>query len=135
MPETDDLPPEWLQPRRSTLPQTDESRNAKRTCYPRPSQQPLPKAVKKPFRDIILRSLAPSDQPPTPIETLEVDSLICRLPYKKMLAALCSPDTVLANIPFVTRAYEESFMHEPLGRDQRACVRGTSCEVRSPRGS
>ena len=37
---------------------------------------------------------------------LEVDSLICRLPYKKMLKALCSPESTMANIPYVTRAYE-----------------------------
>ena len=63
-------------------------------------------------------------------EYLEVDSLICRLPYKKMLTSLCNRDDKchVSDIPYVTRAYEESFMHEVISKDQRQCARGNMCE-------
>ena len=108
-PSMDDIPPEWGQPRRA--PTTSEERPpAKRHCYPRPAPQPAapPPPAKKPLRDAILQCLEPTTDVDPPVEMLEVDSLICRLPYKKMLKALCSPESTMANIPYVTRAYEVS---------------------------
>jgi hypothetical protein len=61
-------------------------------------------------------------------ERLEVDSLICRLPYKQMLSSLCSSSCSEPSIPYVTRAYEESFMREPVYKDERPCARGKTCE-------
>lgn len=88
-------------------------------------------AASTPLRDEVLRNIAScGDRAPTVRETLEVDSLICRLPYKKMLTSLCNRDgaTRAADIQYVTRAYEESYMHEPMGKDQRECAKGKACE-------
>ena len=82
-----------------------------------------------PLRDEILRNLQKDTGHPI-VELLEVDSLIYRIPYKKMLTSLCNRDTKCAapHIPYVTRAYEEAFMHEAISKDQRQCARGNMCE-------
>lgn len=84
-----------------------------------------------PLRDEVLRNIVCNINADCPTrDLLEVDSLMCRLPYKKMLTSLCNRDCMAyaTDIQYVTRAYEESFMHEPMGRDQRECARGKSCE-------
>lgn len=83
----------------------------------------------KPLCAEILRNLQRDYGEPIQ-EYLEVDSLICRLPYKKMLTSLCNRDDKcnVSDIPYVTRAYEESFMHEVITKDQRQCARGSMCE-------
>lgn len=90
------------------------------------------KSKATPLRDEVLRNIASHSGSNIKLarEPLEVDSIICRLPYKKMLTSLCNRDstTQSANIQYVTRAYEESFMHEPMGKDQRECAKGKSCE-------
>ena len=85
----------------------------------------------RPLRDEVLRNLG-KDFAPTAEDTLDVDSLLCRLPYRKMLSSLCntsgssSQDSI--PIPYVTRTYEESFMHEPTNKSERHCVKGKLCE-------
>jgi hypothetical protein len=59
---------------------------------------------------------------------IQVDSLICRLPYKQMLASLNPSSFSESSIPYVTRAYEESFMREPVYKEERSCARDKGCE-------
>ena len=59
---------------------------------------------------------------------MQVDSLICRLPYKQMLASLNPSSFSEPTIPYVSRAYEESFMREPMYKEERPCARDKGCE-------
>ena len=71
------------------------------------------------------------------LEDIEVDCLLCRLPYKKMLSDLFGGDgggglSAAAGkppqIPYVTRAYEEAFMREVMHAGERKCAKGPLCE-------
>jgi len=63
---------------------------------------------------------------------VDTDSLIAKLPYKKMLSDMFGGNLrghlSTSDIPYVTRAYEESFMHEPLNSQERECAKGKMCE-------
>jgi hypothetical protein len=60
---------------------------------------------------------------------LEIHSLISRLPYQQMLNQVFTDDASSAcSVPVVTRAYEESFMREPMYAHERKCVCGDNCE-------
>ena len=80
-------------------------------------------------------------------EDIQVDCLLCKLPYKKMLNDLfrggnhCSGgggnnannnsdnyNKDALQIPYVTRAYEESFMREVIHAGERQCAKGKQCE-------
>lgn len=71
-------------------------------------------------------------------EEIEVDCLLCKLPYKKLLSDLfgagggggggASEVIKRPQIPYVTRAYEESFMREPIHAGERKCAKGKYCE-------
>jgi hypothetical protein len=64
----------------------------------------------------------------TPI-LLNIQTLISRLPYQQMLNQVFTDDMDIGNvIPIVTRAYEESFMREPMYDHERKCVCGDTCE-------
>ena len=63
------------------------------------------------------------------IGELNMDSILSRLPYKKMLEDLFSGEGVKApHVPVVTKAYEESMMREPIDASERPCVMGDMCE-------
>ena len=66
---------------------------------------------------------------PEPIDT---EGLLSRLPYKKMLNDIFGGNLRgnlhSENIPYVTRAYEEAFMREPLNSTERECAKGAQCE-------
>jgi len=63
---------------------------------------------------------------------IDTDCLISRLPYKKMLTDMFGGGgrghLQVHEIPYVTRAYEEAFMHEPVNSQERECSRGSNCE-------
>jgi len=63
---------------------------------------------------------------------LDTDSLISKLPYKKMLLDIFGGNLrgnlQMMDIPYVTRVYEESFMREPLNSSERECAKGKLCE-------
>jgi hypothetical protein len=65
-------------------------------------------------------------------DTMDVQCLISKLPYQKMLSDLFmhQDKEVLPppNLPYVTRAYEESFMREPLNSSERLCAKNELCE-------
>lgn len=68
-----------------------------------------------------------------PKEELALDSLVSRLPYKKMLADLFGATNLeghltLQDVPYVTKAYEESFMREKVHANERECTKGALCE-------
>ena len=68
---------------------------------------------------------------PSPMNIV-VDNLLSRLPYKKMLSDMFG-GTLRGNlhnsqIPYITRAYEESFMREVQSAGERECARGQQCE-------
>lgn len=68
----------------------------------------------------------------TPPADMDVHCLLSKLPYQKMLSDLfISNDREvlqLPNIPYVTRAYEEFFMREPLSSSERLCAKNDLCE-------
>ena len=63
---------------------------------------------------------------------LDTESLLSKLPYKKMLSDMFGGNLrgnlQTSIIPYVTRAYEEAFMHEPTNSSERECARGKQCE-------
>ena len=63
---------------------------------------------------------------------IDTESLIARLPYKRMLNDMFGGNLhgPLQNptLPYVTRAYEESFMRERTSSNERECARGAQCE-------
>ena len=66
------------------------------------------------------------------LEELDTESLLSRLPYRKMLSDIFGGNLRgnLKNlqIPYVTRVYEEAFMREPLNSSERECATGKQCE-------
>lgn len=62
---------------------------------------------------------------------LDLDHVLSRVPYKQILQDLFgAPGNVQspADIPVVTRVYEEQFMREPYNSSERQCVMGDECE-------
>jgi hypothetical protein len=62
--------------------------------------------------------------------SLELDTLLSRLPYKRMMHDMLphSPKRSLPSVPYVTRIYEERFMREAMHPNERECVMRSSCE-------
>lgn len=62
--------------------------------------------------------------------TLELDTLLTRLPYKKMMQEILPSNTnrPMPSVPLVTRLYEESYMREPMRKSERQCVMKEKCE-------
>jgi hypothetical protein len=64
---------------------------------------------------------------------VDTEGLLSRLPYKKMLNDMFGGNIRgsmrSADVPYVTRAYEEAFMREPMHANERPCANGKeSCE-------
>ena len=57
-----------------------------------------------------------------------LDTVLSRIPYRQILEDLFGcEERGQADVPIVTRAYEESFMRAPFS-GERACVMGAACE-------
>ena len=72
-------------------------------------------------------------EPPTTTTIgIDTEGLLSRLPYKKMLSDMFGGNLrgnmQNPTIPYVTRAYEEAFMREPMHANERECARGKKCE-------
>jgi hypothetical protein len=84
------------------------------------------------IKDLVLEQLQQPVQAHVPPEGVIVENLLSRLPYKKMLSDMFGGTLrgtlQTATIPYVTRAYEESFMREVQHSSERACARGNQCE-------
>eukprot|EP00961_Rhodomonas_salina_P296126 3936074-Rhodomonas_salina.2 len=61
---------------------------------------------------------------------LELDTLLSRLPYKRMMQDMlpCNSENAMPSVPYISRIYEESFMREPIKNTERQCVNGEECE-------
>jgi hypothetical protein len=63
---------------------------------------------------------------------LDTESLLSRLPYKKMLCDMFGgslrTNLLSIPIPYVTRSYEESYMREVMHPHERQCAKGPQCE-------
>lgn len=60
---------------------------------------------------------------------IELDSILSRIPYQQMLQDMFgSYNKPVANVPIVSKVYEESFMRECANCSERQCAMGTRCE-------
>lgn len=79
------------------------------------------------LQQTILRRLNAPDGP-TLVPELPLDHILARVPYKSMLENLFgNTDARVPEVPILTKAYEESFMRQPLP-GERQCVMGELCE-------
>ena len=145
------MPSEWANSKRSALANaavqaehkkprhTAENSEAVAVGSPFPMQccaLTAPLAEKASLRDQLLLTLqSTTDDTPEEeeaMESLELDSLLSRLPYKKMMADLFGDglgSTLLApHLQYITRAYEESYMREKMHASERLCAKGSACE-------
>ena len=59
---------------------------------------------------------------------LDFSDVLSHVDYKGVLEGLFGGCGMGADVPVITRAYEESFLREPMS-GERKCVMGTSCEA------
>jgi hypothetical protein len=62
---------------------------------------------------------------------INLDHILSKVPYKDMLKDLFGCSTGMCaslQVPVVTKAYEESFMRQPMFEHERPCVMGADCE-------
>ena len=60
---------------------------------------------------------------------LSLHSLISRVPFKEMMQQMFADEMVSTKVvPIVTKAYEESFLREPMFSHEKPCVCGDNCE-------
>ena len=89
-----------------------------------------PVAFQSGLQQTIARRLNMSEQAQATTE-INLDHILSRVPYKTMLENLFQHTTADAqpakDIPILSRAYEESFMRQPL-TGERACAMGELCE-------
>ena len=84
-------------------------------------------------KGLVLKQLAPPEHGESHAEEpMDTESLLARLPYKRMLqdmfgGSLRGQMNDLP-IPYVTRVYEESFMRERLHSSERECAKGALCK-------
>ena len=59
-----------------------------------------------------------------------LDSIMTHVPYAEVLQTMFGGNSVhdTTCVPVVTRAYEESYMREPLSGVESACIMGNNCE-------
>jgi len=92
---------------------------------------------KRRVKALILKKLDMAAENPAQKRTddphiIDTEGLLSRLPYKKMLSDMFGGslrgNLRSADIPYVTRAYEEAFMRAPLNSTERECAKGEQCE-------
>lgn len=78
----------------------------------------------------ICREIVGAKEPKDMEELMNFDSVLSTVPYQQILQNLFggNSEAVLKDIPVITRSYEESFMREPINRNERPCAMGSSCE-------
>jgi hypothetical protein len=61
---------------------------------------------------------------------INLDHILSKVPYKDMLKDLfgSSSGATIPQIPVVTKAYEESFMRQPMFEHEKPCIMGSECE-------
>ena len=79
------------------------------------------------IRNLVLDHL--SDDAVTHAGAIDSNTILSQLPYKKMLNDMFGGSSANHfDVPYVTRAYEENFMREPMHAGERPCVKGPLCE-------
>lgn len=77
---------------------------------------------------IIKRQINNNRFAPAMPEELQLDHVLSSVPYRDMLESLFGAVSgQVPNLPIITRAYEESYMREPL-QGERQCAMGAKCE-------
>lgn len=72
-----------------------------------------------------------ASETPAHVTELQLHTLISRLPFNEMLGQMMMDGNATStDVPVVTKAYEESFMREPMYADEEPCVCGEQCEAR-----
>jgi hypothetical protein len=87
------------------------------------------------LQSILRRLNAPDPAPGPPQAQIQLDHVLSRVPYRAMLENLFQSaadgqeeeDAQTEDVPILTRAYEESFMRQPLP-GERACAMRDLCE-------
>jgi hypothetical protein len=80
------------------------------------------------LQQTIVRKLNAQSSTAVLAKDLNIDHILSRIPYKSMLENLFSNvDEVVPDVPILGRAYEESFMRQPMP-GERQCVMGDMCE-------
>ena len=59
---------------------------------------------------------------------LDCSDVLSHIDYSSVLEGLFGGRGMGADVPVVTKVYEESFMREPMAGEHK-CVMGTSCEA------
>lgn len=81
------------------------------------------------LQQTILRRLNAPEQPAS-LPPIRLDHILSRVPYRSMLENLfphAQEDSLTRDVPILSRAYEESFMRQPLP-GERPCAMGDLCE-------
>ena len=93
------------------------------------AEQSLPRVqFSSGLQQTILRRLNASE-PPVGQPPIRLDHILSRVPYRSMLENLFphAPEAEARDVPILSRAYEESFMRQPLP-GERPCAMGDLCE-------
>jgi hypothetical protein len=110
---------------------TQAARKRRRTFLEESEQQAELSLPPVPFQSslqqTIVRRLNAPEQP-APVD-IRLDHILSRVPYRSMLENLfqCAAEAPSKDVPILSRAYEESFMRQPLP-GERACAMGDLCE-------
>jgi hypothetical protein len=62
---------------------------------------------------------------------LELNTLLSKLPYKRLMQEMVAQNAnskMLPSVPYVSRQYEETYMREASNAGERACAMGDECE-------
>jgi hypothetical protein len=111
-------PTQAVKKRRRTFVEESEARAA---------QTLPPVAFQSGLQQTILRRLNAPDLQQPPLE-IRLDHVLSRVPYRTMLENLFQQaDEVVKDVPILSRAYEESFMRQPMA-GERPCAMGDLCE-------
>jgi hypothetical protein len=91
-----------------------------------------PVAFQSDLQQTIMRRLNASDAHLAPSQSpeLNLDHILSKVPYRSMLENLfgnADQQKEVPDVPILSRAYEESFMRQPM-QGERACVMGDQCE-------
>jgi len=63
------------------------------------------------------------------VEELDINQIINTIPYKDIIRDVFHNSLQKSiDVPIITRAYEESFMREPVNSSENQCVNGELCE-------
>jgi hypothetical protein len=63
------------------------------------------------------------------VKNIELDTILSRIPYHKMLEDLFGGEEVLPeDVPIISRVYEEQYMRECAHPTEKMCVMGENCE-------